>query len=398
MKPIGVWILGAYGSIATVMIASIAAIKHGYCGRFGLVTERPEFADVDLASLGSLVFGGHETRDCRLQDNAKKILAACGLQDLYGSIKQELEEVGQRIRPGIVSDEYAPDKGLATGVTRITSDISAIRNIKNDLDMFKEAVGVSRIIVVNLASTESVEEPKTTWDNLSELEAALAAGQRVLPASSLYAYAALSAGDAYVNFTPSLGSRIGALVELAETKGAVHAGADGKTGETLVKSVLAELFVRRNLHILSWFGQNILGNNDGLVLAEPQCKAAKIKSKDSVLKNITGYPLETTVGIDYVESLGEWKVAWDYIHFEGFLGSKMNLQFTWSGCDSLLAAPLVIDLVRLCDLAQRRNERGILGALAPFFKDPLGSKEQRLVAQDTGLLDWVGAHAPSERA
>ena len=171
--------------------------------------------------------------------------------------------------------------------------------------------------------------------------------------------------------------------------GAVHVGSDGKTGETLVKSVLGELFARRNLRVLSWFGQNILGNEDGRVLNDPQHKVSKIRSKDQLLPKLLGYAPETHVGIDYVPSLGEWKIAWDHIHFEGFLGGRMTMQFTWNGCDSLLAAPLVLDLVRLVDLALRRGERGVLPALASFFKDPMGTDEQRLVSQDEALLAWL---------
>jgi len=214
-------------------------------------------------------------------------------------------------------------------------------------------------------------------------------GEVVLPPSALYAFAAIDGGDAYINFTPSVGSRVPAIEALAIERGAVHGGADGKTGETLVKSVLAELFARRNLGVLSWFGQNILGNEDGRVLEDPDNKATKVASKDHLLSKILGYSPESKVGIDYVRSLGEWKIAWDHVHFEGFLGGRMNLQFTWNGCDSLLAAPLVLDLARLTQLAQRRGERGVLTALAPFFKDPMGTDEQRLVRQDELLLQWL---------
>jgi myo-inositol-1-phosphate synthase len=153
--------------------------------------------------------------------------------------------------------------------------------------------------------------------------------------------------------------------------------------------VLAELFARRNLPVLSWFGQNILGNGDGRVLDDPDNKATKVRSKDHLLPKMLGYAPESKVGIDYVGSLGEWKIAWDHIHFQGFLGGRMNMQFTWTGCDSLLAAPLVLDLVRLTAFAQARGEAGVLTALASFFKDPMGIDEQRLVAQDELLLRWL---------
>ena len=157
-----------------------------------------------------------------------------------------------------------------------------------------------------------------------------------------------------------------------------HAGQDLKTGETLVKSVLAPMFARRNLRVLSWVGHNILGNRDGQVLNDPDNKASKVKSKDALLAELLGYKPQSLVSIEYVESLDDWKTAWDHIHFEGFLGTKMMLQFTWQGCDSLLAAPLVIDLVRLAALAQRRGESGVMPHLACFFKSPVGVHRTRL--------------------
>jgi myo-inositol-1-phosphate synthase len=122
-------------------------------------------------------------------------------------------------------------------------------------------------------------------------------------------------------------------------------------------------------------GHNILGNRDGQVLADPENKASKVKSKDALLAELLGYKPQSLVSIEYVESLDDWKTAWDHVHFEGFLGTKMTLQFTWQGCDSLLAAPLVIDLVRLALLAQRRGEAGPMTHAACFFKSPLGVAE-----------------------
>jgi myo-inositol-1-phosphate synthase len=163
-----------------------------------------------------------------------------------------------------------------------------------------------------------------------------------------------------------------ALEELARKRRVPLAGQDLKTGETLLKSVLAPLFAHRNLKVLSWVGHNILGNRDGMVLSDPQNKASKVKSKDALLGELLGYRPQSHVSIEYIESLDDWKTAWDHIHFEGFLGTKMTLQFTWQGCDSLLAAPLVVDIARLTLLAQRRGESGAMKHLACFFKSPVG--------------------------
>ncbi|MEZ4472166.1 MAG: inositol-3-phosphate synthase [bacterium] len=280
---------------------------------------------------------------------------------------------------------------LGDDVVEAETDAAAVEQIRRDLDEFRANTGADRLVVVNLASTEPQVPWQACFEDPDALLAALAGPDPVLPPSSLYACAALLGGDAYVNFTPSQGSRLPALAALAERTGAVHAGSDGKTGETLVKSVLSELFARRNLPVLSWFGQNILGNGDGRILDDPANKATKIRSKDHLLPKLLGYAPESRVGIDYVGSLGEWKIAWDHIHFQGFLGGRMSMQFVWNGCDSLLAAPLVLDLVRLTAFAQARGDVGVLAALGAFFKDPMGTDEQRLVAQDEALLRWLAA-------
>jgi myo-inositol-1-phosphate synthase len=168
-----------------------------------------------------------------------------------------------------------------------------------------------------------------------------------------------------------------------------HAGKDGKTGETLIKSVLAPMFAARNLQVRSWIGHNILGGGDGRVLNDPANKASKVKSKDSALASILGYKPQSLVSIEYVESLDDWKTAWDHIHFEGFLGTRMALQFTWQGCDSVLAAPLVIDLARLMLMSQRRGESAVMSHLACFFKSPMGTDEYDFFRQWAMFENYV---------
>ncbi|MCB9545198.1 MAG: inositol-3-phosphate synthase [Myxococcales bacterium] len=359
----------------------------------GLVTERADFAGAGLPALEEFVFGGHEIQGGSLRDRARVILADCGLPLLADHVGEALDAVEARIRPGVVRGGGKQIAALGDDVVEARTDAEAVEKIRRDLDEFQAAVGADRLVVVNLASTEPQPPWQPCFEDADALLAALAGPDPVLPPSSLYACAALLGGDAFVNFTPSLGSRLPALEALALRTGAVHAGSDGKTGETLVKSVLSELFARRNLPVLSWFGQNILGNGDGRVLDDPANKATKIRSKDHLLPKLLGYAPESRVGIDYVGSLGEWKIAWDHIHFQGFLGGRMTMQFVWNGCDSLLAAPLVLDLVRLTAFAQGRGESGVLGALGAFFKDPMGTDEQRLVAQDEALLRWLASPA-----
>ena len=149
------------------------------------------------------------------------------------------------------------------------------------------------------------------------------------------------------------------------------------------------MFAYRNFKILSWVGHNIFGNRDGVVLDDPDNKASKIQTKDQVVSSIVGYKPQTHVSIEYIESLDDWKTAWDHIHFQGFLNTKMILQFLWQGCDSLLAAPLLIDIVRLTLLAQRRGETGVLKHLACFFKSPMGCAEHDFFKQMDMLAEYV---------
>jgi myo-inositol-1-phosphate synthase len=251
--------------------------------------------------------------------------------------------------------------------------------------------------VINTASTEppfELGEPHQSLERLLKPRECHH-GHAILPTSSFYAWAVIDLGWPYINFTPSLGASFPAIQELAQQRGAVYGGKDGKTGETMMKSVLAPMFADRNLQILSWVGHNIFGNRDGLVLDDPANKASKIRTKDQVISSIVGYKPQTHVSIEYIESMDDWKTAWDHIHFRGFLNVKMMMQFTWQGCDSILAAPLVIDLARLALLAQRRGEVGCLRHLACFFKSPMGVEEHDFFKQFAMLEEYArSATAP----
>jgi myo-inositol-1-phosphate synthase len=206
----------------------------------------------------------------------------------------------------------------------------------------------------------------------------------------LYALAAVSGGHSYINFTPSLGASLPAIELLAAETGSLIAGKDGKTGETLMKTVLAPMFARRNLEVMSWVGHNIFGNRDGVILDDPANKAAKVGTKDQVVNQILGYKPKTLVTIEYIPDMADWKTAWDHIHFRGFLGATMTLQFTWQGCDSLLAAPLAIDLARLTELEKRRGTPGgVMTHLASFWKSPEGVEENDFFHQWELLEDYL---------
>jgi myo-inositol-1-phosphate synthase len=281
-------------------------------------------------------------------------------------------------------------------VHRAETPRAAIEQIKSDLVAFRDQHRLAQVVVVNVSSTEPPFETGELHGSLERLRPALERMPAVLPASSLYAWSALDLGLPFINFTPSLGATVPALEELAVARRTVIGGKDGKTGETLLKSVLAPMFAMRNWQILSWVGHNILGNRDGVVLDDPVNKASKIRTKDEVVSGIVGYKPQTHVSLEYIESLDDWKTAWNHIHFKGFLGTKMILQLIWQGCDSLLAGPLVLDLARLALFAQRRGETGVMKHLACFFKKPHGVTEHDFFKQFAMLQEYIARAATGQ--
>jgi len=211
----------------------------------------------------------------------------------------------------------------------------------------------------------------------------------------LYAYAAISEQIPYGNFTPSLAADIPALVEFAENKQVPVAGKDGKTGQTMIKSVLAPAFKTRALKVEGWYSTNILGNRDGLALSDADSLASKVKTKSGLLDDILGYAVEDhIVDIRYYRPRGDNKEAWDNIDLTGFLGQSMQLKVNFLCKDSILAAPLAIEIARCLDLAKQRNEKGVLDQISIFFKMPMTrSKDQKaenaLHKQEEILLNWL---------
>ncbi|MEV1000836.1 inositol-3-phosphate synthase [Nonomuraea sp. NPDC050202] len=376
----GTWLIGARGSVAVTSVIGALAIRAGLAAPTGCVLETPALRERIHPGIGDLVFGGHDVTSVPLEKKAAE-LAGSGVVPaaLALAVKDDLAAVEQQVRP------------LPAAATQAET----ARAIAADLDRFRRHHDLDRVVVINVSTTEPVAPPHPAHASLRELRAALSgpppAAEPVLPPSSLAAYAALSAGCPYVDFTPSTGARLPALDELARERGLPYAGHDGKTGETLVKSVLAPMFAQRNLKVRTWSGINLLGGGDGANLARPGANAAKSASKQRVLPETLGYLPQGETRIDYLEDLGDFKTAWDLVTFEGFLGTGMRMEFTWHGCDSALAAPLVLDLARLTAAAHRAGRAGPLPELAFFFKDPLGEVPHGLAGQWRTLCDLVTA-------
>jgi myo-inositol-1-phosphate synthase len=390
----GVWLVGARGNVATTAMVGARAIANGVTGTEGMVTERPPCDALDLPSVDSLVFGGHDVQSGSVVERAEALHERNGVpgRAALDAVRDDLAAIDDRIEVGTARNCGTTVERLADEAADEADSLREITNqIRADYDAFAEANGLDRVVVVNVASSEPIPHDPAQYDTVDAVEAALDDGDP-LPASSLYAYAALSAGYPFVNFTPNAANALPGLRELAEREDVPHMGRDGKTGETLMKSALAPMFADRNLRVESWEGHNILGNGDGEVLEDEENKAGKLDSKGGVLDGILDEPFHNRVRIDYTPALADWKTAWDDVRFRGFLDTQMKLQFTWEGSDSALAAPLVLDLARLVAYADRHGEGGLQPHLASFFKAPLGVDEHRLAAQFEMLTEYVTRH------
>jgi myo-inositol-1-phosphate synthase len=403
-KPkIGIWFIGALGGIATTVSVGLASLTKRLGDETGLVSALPKFQKLNLADWSTFVIGGHEIRETTYVAEARHLHEKSGVFDpvRLAEVQPILDEFNRNVRTGTLINVGQTIESLAGGSvlkTRGERPAAAIERISADIVEFLERQKLDHVIVVNVSSTEPpVKEDarSLTWGALKQKLDRDA--ESPIPASSIYAVAALQSGCDYVNFTPSAGSDLPALEELASEKGVLHVGRDGKTGETLMKAVLAPMFAARNLQVMSWVGHNIFGNMDGKVLDDPINKANKVRSKDHLLTEILGYKPSTLVTIEYIEDMADWKTAWDHIHFRGFLDTKMTLQFTWQGCDSLLAAPLVLDLVRFTEREHRRGKSGVMTHLSSFFKSPMGANVPPEFHRQYALLEQWADQLASEK-
>ena len=278
-----------------------------------------------------------------------------------------------------------------------SSHREAVNRIRDDIRSHREKTGIDNMVMINLASVERWPDQSSPALRTTEgFERGLDSSDPVISPAMLYAYAAIAEGVPYGNFTPSLAADIPALTAMAERENVPVAGKDGKTGQTFIKTVLAPAFKSRSLYVEGWFSTNILGNRDGLALDNPDSLKSKLNTKGSVLDDILGYKVEDhIVDIRYYKPRGDNKEAWDNIDLVGFLGQKMQMKVNFLCRDSILAAPLVIEIARVLDLARQRGQGGIQEQLGIFFKAPMtrpGKREEHsFPVQERVLMDWLAA-------
>ncbi len=390
-RKLGIAVVGIGGAVGTTMIAGISLLKKEKIGTEGLpLADLDEKLTENLADYKNIVFGGWDL-------HSENLAAAAEEHDVL-THKQfvAVEEELRKIKPwrAVGNKAFLQNIEGENQFSLTDSHRETIKKIRADLVEFKKSC--DQVVVINLASTEKLAaEGNEIFNSIADFEKALDENSPEIAPAMLYAYAAIAEQIPYGNFTPSVATDIPALIEFAENKGVPIAGKDGKTGQTMIKSVLAPAFKTRALKVEGWFSTNILGNRDGLALSNAESLASKVKTKSSLLEDILGYTVEDhLVDIRYYRPRKDNKEAWDNIDLTGFLGQPMQLKVNFLCKDSILAAPLAIEIARCLDLAKQRGEKGVLEEVGVFFKFPMTRRkdekpENALHKQELILINWL---------
>jgi len=385
-----VWLVGAYGIVSTTAMIGAKGLEKNVVDSSGLVSELPMFDGLEKYAPLSFEFGGHEIR--MLENAYEASMEHWELNrhfdiQILDAVKDELTKIVAR--KGTALNCGSGIEGLGKIETLEREGLS-LREIVDRITKDMKEFSDEDTVVINVASTEAIPKHNEEYHNTLEgFETMIDEDKKEFAtASMLYAYSALKLGLPYGNFTPSVGSSLPALKELAIENKVPHAGNDGKTGETLVKTTLAPMFAYRNLKVLGWMGYNILGDYDGKVLSYADNKESKVISKDSVLEKILGYSPYSITEIEFFPSLVDNKTAFDFIHFQGFLGTKMKFYFIWDAIDAIVAAPLVLDIARFLLFAKKKGLYGVIKEMGFFFKSPMETDIVNTHKQFEILSDW----------
>ena len=389
-RRVGVMVVGLGGAVATTAAAGIEMIRAGSNDMAGLPLAT--VSAPGIAAYRNLHFAGWDlhgenlesaVREHRVLDREQAALVAPALERMTPW-------------PAIGSVDFCKNVDGANKVSA-KNHREAVERIRDDIRRYRDSTGINNLVMVNLASVERwPDKSAPALRTIAGFETGLDTSDPAISPAMLYAYAAIAEGVPYGNFTPSLAADIPALTAMAERENVPVAGKDGKTGQTFIKTVLAPAFRSRSLYVEGWFSTNILGNRDGLALNNPESLQSKLNTKGSVLDDILGYPVEDhIVDIRYYKPRGDNKEAWDNIDLVGFLGQKMQIKVNFLCRDSILAAPLVIEIARVLDLARQRGQGGIQEQLGLFFKAPMtpaGKREEHsFPVQERNLLEWLAA-------
>jgi myo-inositol-1-phosphate synthase len=376
------------GAVSTTFIAGVEAIRKGLAEPIGSLTQMgtirlgrrtdnrvPAIKDfVPLAKLDDRVFGAWDI----FPDSAFEAASHAGVleKDLLAKLRKPL----QKIKPmKAVFDQNYVKRLTGTNVKKGKNKLQLARQLIDEIADFKKKNKCDRLVMIWAASTEIFMKPHAVHRNLKSFEQAMRENHKAIPPSMIYAYAALKSGIPFANGAPNLTLDVPALMDLANQEGSPVCGKDFKTGQTLMKTILAPGLKARMLGLDGWYSTNILGNRDGEVLDDPESFKTKEESKLSVLEYILQpdvYPklykdFSHVVRINYYPPRGDNKEGWDNIDIFGWLGYKMQIKIDFLCRDSILAAPIVLDLALFLDLAQRTGMKGVQEWLSFYFKSPM---------------------------
>ena len=385
-------LLPGLGAVSTTFIAGVEAVRRGLAKPIGSLTQmghirlgkrtdhrNPRIGEfVPLARLEDLEFGGWDI----FEDDAYRSARNAGVLEpqLLDSVQPFLEG----IRPWPAAfDNFYVKKLDGPNVKRGKNKMELAEQLVDDIERFRRERGLDRMVMVWCGSTEIFLQPTDAHRSVASFERAMRDNDAAIAPSMLYAYAALRAGVPYANGAPNLSVDVPALTALAAERGVPIAGKDFKTGQTLLKTALAPMLKARLLGLSGWFSVNILGNRDGEVLDDPESFKTKEESKLSVLEYILQpdvYPdlyegFYHKVRINYYPPRGDNKEGWDNLDIFGWLGYPMQIKVDFLCRDSILAAPIVLDLVLFLDLAARAGMKGIQEWLSFYFKSPMTAPE-----------------------
>ncbi|MFB0564511.1 MAG: inositol-3-phosphate synthase [Candidatus Aminicenantaceae bacterium] len=385
-------LLPGLGAVATTFIAGVSAIRKGIAKPFGSLTQMgtirlgkrtdkkiPMIKNfVPLAELNDLVFGGWDI----FPDNIYQAGLKAGVlkKELLDQVRGEIEEI---LPWKAVFNQNYVKKLQGNHVKKASTKYDYAQMLIEDIQKFKDSHKLNRMVTVWCASTEVFMKPHPVHESIESFEKAMKENNPAIAPSMIYAYASITAGVPFANGAPNLTVDIPALTEYARQKQVPITGKDFKTGQTLMKTIIAPGLKARLIGLNGWFSTNILGNRDGEVLDDPESFKTKEESKLGVLEYILQpevYPdlyhnLYHKVRINYYPPRGDNKEGWDNIDIFGWLGYPMQIKIDFLCRDSILAAPIVLDLVLFMDLAQRSRMKGIQEWLSFYFKSPMCAPE-----------------------
>ncbi len=377
----GVLIVGLAGMTASTTAFGLVAIASGLVPPVFGVTSGSDFGERPLSNLEGWAVGGwdHDLRPLSDVVRDYRLLPS----DLVAKVTESLTSISAH--PAVTGPlDAKPREGVEPCGVVASLNEGALR-VQDDIDQFRNRQNCDQVIVVYLGSPPRFAELNLGQDPSSY--------EHDFAGIHCYLLGAIKAGAHFVDFTPTDALEHNVFLEMARQGGVQLAGRDGSTGQTMLKLHIGELLRRRSLRLRAWYSTNILGNNDGRVLSMPEHRVVKIHDKTAGLAQVLGYDdFDHVVDISFVSFHGDAKESWDVVECEGWLGSPLSLRMNWRGCDSLLAAPMVLDICRLIDQGSRCGRVGLQKGLGFFFKNPIGCSDIRPSVLYERLLEWVDSN------